>query len=81
MNIWRKISNWESNIEKAPKSDFIRLLLLIFSFSVIFGAFISYSFTSFQARAITKIEKDIRQMEVVRMNLLVKSIENNTYNK
>lgn len=72
---------WERDIEQAPKAKLIRLLVLIFSCSVIFGAFIFYSFTSIQTRAITKIEKDIRQMEILRMNMLIKSIQNNSYTK
>ncbi len=68
MNIWTKLTRWGSQIEKAPKTVLIRVLMLFFSGSLVIGVFISLGIHAWQAKAYDETVHDIQLTEIKSMD-------------
>lgn len=68
MKVWKKLTKWESHIEKAPKIAIIKILSLFFSSSLAVGMIISFGARFYQTKLQEKFIQDTRNAEYSRMN-------------
>ncbi len=79
MNVWQKLKNWEITIERGPRQELVKTLVLIFTVFLVTGVFFSVQVTRYQVRAIDEIAQDIKETEVTRMNERLKTLEKLRY--
>ncbi len=75
MTFWQRVFKWQKQIEKMPKSQLGKVLIIVFTASIFLGATLSYSLNQFEARAIESTYKDIQKLETTRMDKRVEHLK------